>query len=472
MNKLLPIFVTIILFSCGKTAEDSEKITISGIIQNPAGENIRVFYPEDTTYTIDLDSANGFYLEFDRDTSSYAYFYHGRERATIFLSPGDSLQITLDANEFDETLSFKGPGAAANNYLAESFLLNEKMPSPYGIIDLSPAEQDRTFESVNGPEFVQALDSMYETNMSLISKWESKLNPELVEIEKGKKLYSTASFRQNIGQQLGYFDIVLPAEYYNYEDSMELDNIALLNVSEYTGYLSNYVSIRLYDKPITTMEEYVEAIPSYFDLADSALLEPNIKSRILKSLFDRYARNISFDKVTELQSQYASALVGDDKTFVNDKIAQLEMIREGAEVPNFTFYTLDDDSVKLSDYRGKIVYIDFWATWCGPCIGEQPYLEEVIENLGDEKIEFISLSTDATRQPWKKMVADKELSGTHLWTEGAWDSDIMDHFVINGIPHYVIIDEDGKIIDNNATRPSQGVEEELRELADQIPSSS
>ena len=91
---------------------------------------------------------------------------------------------------------------------------------------------------------------------------------------------------------------------------------------------------------------------------------------------------------------------------------------------------------------------------------------------GTKKIEFISLSTDATRQPWKKMVADKELSGTHLWTEGAWDSDIMDHFVINGIPHYVIIDEDGKIIDNNATRPSQGVEEELRELADQIPSSS
>jgi thiol-disulfide isomerase/thioredoxin len=472
MQRLLPFFLAILIFSCTETVQDSSKVRISGIVDNPAGENVRILFPEDTTYTVDLDSANAFYLEFDRDTAGYAYFYHGRERASIFLKPGDSLKITLDANEFDETLAFQGEGAAPNNYLAEAFLLNEKVPSPYGLVDMSPSEEDRTFESVNGPKFLQVLDSVYDINITLISQWEPKLDPQFVEVEKAKRVYSTASFKQNIGQQLGYFDIELPEDYYDYERSLDFARPDLAEVSEYTGYLGNYIGARVYDKTITNMTEYIASIPESFALADSVFQDPTIKSTVLSIYFEQFGRMVDFETMTDLRSEYDDVLSTADKEKVDQQIAQLEKIREGSEVPNFTFYTLEDDSVKLTDYRGKIVYIDFWATWCGPCIGEQPYLEKIIESLGEEKIEFISLSTDATRDPWKKMVTDRDLSGTHLWTEGAWSADIMDYFMINGIPHYVIIDENGKIVDNNATRPSQGVEEELRSLADNLPSAS
>ena len=118
----------------------------------------------------------------------------------------------------------------------------------------------------------------------------------------------------------------------------------------------------------------------------------------------------------------------------------------------------------MSDFRGKFVYIDVWATWCGPCRAELPHLEKLQEHFREnENIVFVSVSVDNTKDPWEKMVKEKKLKGVQLFAKGR-KSSISKEYMINSIPRFLLIDTDGKIIDSNAPRPSGEIKEILENL--------
>ncbi len=104
----------------------------------------------------------------------------------------------------------------------------------------------------------------------------------------------------------------------------------------------------------------------------------------------------------------------------------------------------------LSDYKGKVMYVDVWATWCGPCIMQAPHFAALSEEFPD--VMFVALSVDDTTDIWKKYLAKKEHHGrvVDLWAEPEmrrkWD--------ITGIPRFLLIDADFNIITTTAPRPS------------------
>ena len=120
---------------------------------------------------------------------------------------------------------------------------------------------------------------------------------------------------------------------------------------------------------------------------------------------------------------------------------------------------MEGEPFQLSDLQGKLVYIDLWATWCGPCIAEQPSMELLVERFEDSPVAFLAVSIDNTKEPWIKMVNDRKLAGTHVYAENNWQSEIMQHFVVEGIPKYILLDTEGKIIIQDAPRPSGSIGE-------------
>lgn len=111
---------------------------------------------------------------------------------------------------------------------------------------------------------------------------------------------------------------------------------------------------------------------------------------------------------------------------------------------------------KLSDLKGKYVYIDLWATWCGPCRAEIPYLQKIEEKYHGKNIEFVSISVDVPKDhdKWKKFVTDKQLGGIQLFSDNEWKSEFVTSYEVTGIPRFILIDPKGNILNSDADRPS------------------
>ena len=138
----------------------------------------------------------------------------------------------------------------------------------------------------------------------------------------------------------------------------------------------------------------------------------------------------------------------------------------GVPSPAFVDYeNYKGGKTSLKDLAGKYVYIDIWATWCGPCKAEIPSLKEVEKAYHGKNIEFVSISVDngrgykektveASKEGWKKMIAEKEMGGIQLFADKAWESDFTKGFKVNSIPRFILIDPKGNVVDPDAPRPS------------------
>jgi len=135
--------------------------------------------------------------------------------------------------------------------------------------------------------------------------------------------------------------------------------------------------------------------------------------------------------------------------------------------PTFDYENHKGGTTKLEDLKGKYVYIDVWATWCGPCRAEIPSLKKVEEMYHNKNIAFVSISVDVDKdhEKWKNFVSEKQLGGIQLFADKNWNSDFMISYGINSIPRFILIDPNGKIIKSDAARPSSPqLKEELDKL--------
>ncbi len=115
----------------------------------------------------------------------------------------------------------------------------------------------------------------------------------------------------------------------------------------------------------------------------------------------------------------------------------------------------------LDDFKGKVVYIDFWASWCGPCRNEMPNSKKLHEMFSAKQLKnlvFLYISIDATEEAWKNAVKDLGIEGTLGISPGNWGSEIVRYFQISSIPRYMLMDKKGNIVDPNAKRPGSGQE--------------
>jgi thiol-disulfide isomerase/thioredoxin len=124
--------------------------------------------------------------------------------------------------------------------------------------------------------------------------------------------------------------------------------------------------------------------------------------------------------------------------------------------PSFNYDNYAGGKTKLEDFKGKYVYIDVWATWCGPCRAEIPSLKKIEEKYHGKNISFVSISVDVQKDldKWKALIKDKELGGVQLFADNNWNSQFIKDYGINSIPRFILIDPTGKIVNADASRPS------------------
>lgn len=196
-------------------------------------------------------------------------------------------------------------------------------------------------------------------------------------------------------------------------------------------------------------------------------------------------------KIDQIKTTYDSILNSftnlDSTLYANIKLQNDQVIRyfetvyaknqimgQGKPSPKFENYVdIKGGTKSLDSFKGKYVYIDVWATWCGPCIQQIPYLQNLEKEYHNKNIEFVSISTDenqrsggsweAAEKKWRDFVKQRQMSGVQLWS--GKDFSFQEAYQINGIPRFILIDPNGNIVDADAPRPS---DPNLKNLLDSL----
>lgn len=131
---------------------------------------------------------------------------------------------------------------------------------------------------------------------------------------------------------------------------------------------------------------------------------------------------------------------------LKQKMENMQQVNIGGMAPNFELTTPDGKKLSLYDLRGHIVLLDFWASWCGPCLAEVPNLKAIYEKYHGKGLEILGVSLDEKEAAWKGAIERKGLTWQHVSSLKGWKCPVAQRFKVTGIPRMYIIDAQGKII--------------------------
>ena len=379
------------------------QVTITGEITNPRGESVS-FSNQDTTYSTAANENGTFSISFNLDSAAYLNFGHGVETTAMYVHPGDKIKLSIDTELFDETIKYDG--SSSSSFLAKKYLLKEGNDFFGKVFYMSSAKEYKntldSFKIAVINEFGKITDSTF-------------IKSEVTELDK-----SIANF---ISRQDKLSKYAKDVKTYMWE-TRELGGkfnfyVALdsLNSTDFNEMLAQYTSVfQSLLNNVTDAEFIIDA-----------------KERIKKTT----------------------------NSWLDRKIAIDNMPQEGEPAIDFTYPDKDGNEFALASFKGNLIYVDVWATWCGPCKAEIPSLQKLEADYHDKNITFMSVSVDTDKEAWEKMVAEKELGGVQLWADG-W-SKITKDYAIFGIPRFMLFDANGNVISTDAARPSS---DDIREILD------
>ena len=165
------------------------------------------------------------------------------------------------------------------------------------------------------------------------------------------------------------------------------------------------------------------------------------------------------EEAGELFEQLAKAASESDDPKLLPNAERFSAIARRLRLPGH-FMTLEGKLLAGGDfdwaaYRGKVVLVDFWATWCGPCIGELPNVKENYKKYHDKGFDVVAISLDRSREPLDKFIEKEEIPWTQLYDEDVqkgkgWNHPMAQHYGINSIPAAILVDKDGKVVSMRA----------------------
>lgn len=427
------------------TAAAQSTATIYGTISDMAGKKVDMTYDNDLNLLgtsrdqmLDVDSAGNFSLTFPLDRPS---FFRLR-RNTIYLSPGDNLKANLTSSNLDAV--FEGTSQELNTYMKKR--LFPKGGSFLG--NIGRANLSLGFDAIKFK--IDSLATLRRVELANVKE----ASPAFKDLEQAR---ITADVINSYQSYLFY---------YNGGDKFKDDGNQVAFKTSLLPIITPLLQSINEDKymDVAVVRDVLSKVYDDSIYKQTIELKPRIKTLFQASEYaDILDRKFTEQDLNNIDSYLGQLPVGDIRDELQKKRNSVDILSKGHVATDLKLATPDGKEVLLSSYKGKVIYVDLWATWCGPCIKESPYFHSLAEKYKDKNIVFLAVSTDTEKKSWLKFLEKKE---SHLPEFISIDNEALKKgWKLKFIPRFLLIAPDFTIIDAYAPLPSSG--EKIESLLEQ-----
>ncbi len=446
MKNIGYILATLVLLSC-KQAPVVNYAIVSGNIANAQTKELSLYSNTRELLKKITVAPSGSFIDtlFLENNSQLLSMYDGKNAIHYYLKTGDQLQVNYDATAFKSSLKFTGDGAEIADYLIQKDSISrEKTAGGSAVYTQDEIAYTATFKDLQ-----TTLEAAIHSIKNIDKAYQEKETRNL-QYAYLHKLAIYQLYHRHFAKKPDFiisnnFLDALKGFDYNSEEDFVFS-------TSYGELVKNNIS----EQAVLLAEEHDTPVDIAFLEVTNTIENKTIKNALL---YEHAKYGITY--TNNLETFYTLFMEGSSneahKKAIQKNYNSLRTVSKGQRSPTFTNYENHaGGTTSLSDLKGKYVYIDVWATWCGPCKVEIPFLKKIEKEFHDKNIEFVSISIDRAKdyEKWKKMVTDKSLSGIQLIADKDWESDFVKNYLIKGIPRFILIDPNGIIVETNAPRPS------------------
>ncbi|MGE9314253.1 TlpA family protein disulfide reductase [Niabella sp. CJ426] len=385
-------------------------------------------------------------------------FYLEDTGFTFTATAGDSIQLSWDATHFEQSFKARSRRPDADTILQGQWFLHQQIDHYFGGLQNAlaqnkslPAEEKFALINTAFNKEVEALSAAFPHHEATRQKLYTDLYYRYTHLLFSKRL-------------LGQFALHYTASGNNPVDPgfAWQPQFKILNESTfwthplYRAFLFDYCRFapqQLFTG-VASLSPHRNNFPASAHYMGKSLLD-------IKSIRDWFLTQhllLSFDSYNFLQ---AEAIYKEFRQELSDPFLKNKLeagytssltLKPGKPAPALALTNAKGQPVSLKDFAGKIVYLDFWATWYGPCIADiQANSRQLHQRYQGKDIAFISVCVGSEAGQWKEAIKKYDMSGSvNLYAPGGLDDPSVKAYQLNGVPRYILIDKNGKIINNNA----------------------
>ena len=386
---------------------------------------------EETTFLFPNVAETDFHFDVSLKSSTTATIKLGQQSIDLYLQPSYDLKIDIKGNDLYEDLSFVGKGSEINNYLVTAARI-------FKHIEL---ELETNIRYASPKDFKVFLKKIRTEKLQFLRTYlqSHTLSADVLKYAHADINYWYAFNLMNYPYEHPIFQnqpapMEVPIDYYDFMEDIEINKASALPSKYYIYYLQDYLSFqakKTENKGLSRFEladRYLKGKPLYFykALQHSVEIKRNNNSNAKREAYD-FIDNCPY----ELYGEFVKLAYHESRGIV-----------EGMDAPAFELVDAKGNLVKLADFKGKVVFLDFWATWCRPCLRLVPAHQKLQAQFKKENIVFLYVSTDRNANNWKNHVAKGTFPGKHVLA----NTKVIEQYNVETLPYSMLIDTNGKIV--------------------------
>lgn len=438
------------LLSAQSTAFVSGQITNAHLVKTiDIQVNQKYLNNDHSVYSSEITEDGGFAFELDIYEPILVTIVYSRNKTFLYLEPNDTLFINCDAQNFPFSVAFSGPAADNNQMVQSYFQQYPREMNPFKMVQYRQgnfwfANNPQMEEWMNQwapPTFVQQMDNRRkEAEQFLLNKRRrfSGLSENCWMFLEAELEYDYAYHRLLYGHvyknkyQIGdsYFDFLsqTPTQH------RQTGNYW------YRQFLLAYVSHLATKEGGAANQSYSRQ----YDLA-----QEHFHDRALSFLQSEYiVRGFLSKKAEEVLPKYESFSRTNPYIQYEEKVInayrKAMKYAEGALAPDIILTDRNGQSKSLSSFRGQVVYLNFWASWCKPCLRKMELMKPMQAELEEQGVVFFNVSLDRSTEAWTDVLDERELQGVHVLAETDQSNQLMRNYNVQVLPQYYILNKSGQ----------------------------